>query len=70
MTLCFDFTKSTICSPKFYFEPKCLPVIKSSQAKIKVAFDDQFDNFEVILMPAQPDFKGKVEVVKQYFMVR
>ena len=52
------------------FETKCLPILKASNAQLKVGFDDALDNFEVLLKPAQPDFRGKVEVVKQYFLKR
>lgn len=52
------------------FDARCLPIIKSSKARIKVGYSEQLDNFEVILKPVQPDFRGKVEVVRQYFMLR
>ena len=52
------------------FEPKCIPILKESRATIKVGFSDALDNFEVILKPVQPDFRGKIELVKQYFLVR
>lgn len=52
------------------FEIKCIPIIKGSKAQIKVGFSEEFDNFEVILKPIQPDLRGKIDVVKNYFLKR
>ncbi len=52
------------------FDAKCIPFLKGSNARIKVGFDEQLNNFEVLLKPVQQDFKGKVDVVRNYFMHR
>lgn len=51
-------------------DQKCLPILKASNAGLKIGFSDELDNFEVVLKPAQPDFRGKIEIVKQYFLER
>jgi len=51
-------------------DSKCLPLLKEAKAQLKVGFSDDLDTFEVLLKPAQPDFRGKIEIVKQYFLER
>lgn len=51
-------------------DQKCLPILKASKAGLKIGFSDELDNFEVVLKPAQPDFRGKIEIVKQFFLER